>query len=1212
MKILSITFKNLNSIKGHQTIDFEQPPLADAGLFAITGDTGAGKTTILDALTLGLYGRVHRNKNEEEVMTYGEGECSAEVVFRSKRGLFMADWKLVRARSKPDGKLQPSKRRIAKWDEEKEKWEYLAEKKRDVDEEVEKATGLDYNRFCRSVLLSQGDFAAFLKSNEKERSELLERITGTEIYTQISIAAFNRNKLEMEKLTQLQQQLAALEIMDDEAEQALREEQKSRQTEIRELEQTIKDRRIQFEVVSTLEKGGETLLRLKEQQQILLKKKEDAGEDLTKLEAYAKTQPFLPLIETQKQTTHQIEQLNEELRIHQKQIPLLREELSETEKKYHTDKESLVALQSEFQQAKPLWTKVEDLDKKIDKLKDALERKMEDLQPLQEELHSVGVLIEKNRKQQEDLKEKQKKITRWLKEHKAYAHLKEDNPLLERLKIDLRRLFKERKEQQQELEDAQAAIEESQKAIKRFERELEQKRKQFEKGKKQFEQKIGTSFLTEAEQIKESIQSGIDQLQEEIIHLRELHSLAVQYRDAIRDFNEREDEFHHLLAKEAALTKDLMSLDEMRAELARKRDFKRAIFEQQQSIANYEKDRANLKEGAQCPLCFSTEHPFRKQEIKPFVDEARTELEQVETQYQLIEKEYKKCLNQHLEVYNSIESLTKSRKEAAKMIEVETKIARLGIQKEVQNLSETTPDILEAKIKEREQTLLLKRTIKSTAEELTKRLVTQSQQIRDLEQQLSLAKVELEGIVKNRKQYEQKYKKLEKEYLAQTKVINKTLKRYNYSFDLETAREMFQMLEQYHVDYTNQQTEKDRLDNELMRLSDQLKSMLETRTKALQKEKKLRTILSKEQKEFDKLTKERTNLFGTDDPAKQRESKQDEIDRLKVIINRSEQEITRLSEQIKAEQARLTDKKKLLAKAQKTLERTHSEIESRLQKFHFKSVEEVLSLALTEEEYQRISRLKEALREEETLLSKTLQDTQLQIDEATQKRTDDRPLEAIKQDLLQEEKQLSALREYIGGLKERLKESSERRKRAKKLVTDIGKQKKACARWSRLNEIIGQADGKKFRIFAQGLTLQQLVNLANRHLMSLQERYYILKPEAENLSLAIVDTYHADNQRSMNTLSGGESFLVSLALALGLSDLAGQNTRIESLFIDEGFGSLDDNTLDLAISTLENLKSSGKSIGIISHVASLKERMNTQIRVEKGGNGFSTIQVGVK
>jgi len=157
--------------------------------------------------------------------------------------------------------------------------------------------------------------------------------------------------------------------------------------------------------------------------------------------------------------------------------------------------------------------------------------------------------------------------------------------------------------------------------------------------------------------------------------------------------------------------------------------------------------------------------------------------------------------------------------------------------------------------------------------------------------------------------------------------------------------------------------------------------------------------------------------------------------------------------------------------------------------------------------------------------------------------------------------------------------------------------------------LIGSADGKKFSKFAQGLTLAWLTELANRHLHKLSDRYQIVKTPEKDLELQITDAYQADVVRPMTTLSGGESFLVSLSLALGLSDLAGRKTQINSLFIDEGFGTLDAETLDIAISALENLQSGGKMIGIISHVEALKERIGTQIEVSKQPRGYSKIKV---
>ena len=162
--------------------------------------------------------------------------------------------------------------------------------------------------------------------------------------------------------------------------------------------------------------------------------------------------------------------------------------------------------------------------------------------------------------------------------------------------------------------------------------------------------------------------------------------------------------------------------------------------------------------------------------------------------------------------------------------------------------------------------------------------------------------------------------------------------------------------------------------------------------------------------------------------------------------------------------------------------------------------------------------------------------------------------------------------------------------------------------WAHLSGLIGSSKGDKFRKFAQGLTLNQLILLANRQLEQLHARYLLRRKNEEELSLEVLDTWQGDTARDIKTLSGGESFLVSLALALGLSDLVSHKTRIGSLFLDEGFGTLDPQTLETALSALDCLNASGKMIGIISHIESLKERIHTRIEVtKKNGLGYSRL-----
>ncbi|MEM9836213.1 MAG: AAA family ATPase, partial [Bacteroidota bacterium] len=217
MKILKLTLENLNSLRGRHEINFAEPPLSNTGLFAIVGDTGAGKTTLLDAITLALYGRIDRDPTTKgagkEVMSWGTGTCFAELEYQTPGGTYRSRWERRRAHNKPGGKLQAAERAISQFDPQKNSWVYLETKLSEVDRITPDIVGLDYNRFTRSVMLTQGEFARFLKANEKDRAALLESITGTEIYRNLSIAAYHRHKLAQEELLDLQQQLGQLALL---------------------------------------------------------------------------------------------------------------------------------------------------------------------------------------------------------------------------------------------------------------------------------------------------------------------------------------------------------------------------------------------------------------------------------------------------------------------------------------------------------------------------------------------------------------------------------------------------------------------------------------------------------------------------------------------------------------------------------------------------------------------------------------------------------------------------------------------------------------------------------------------------------------------------------------------------------------------------------------------------------------------------------------
>jgi len=195
----------------------------------------------------------------------------------------------------------------------------------------------------------------------------------------------------------------------------------------------------------------------------------------------------------------------------------------------------------------------------------------------------------------------------------------------------------------------------------------------------------------------------------------------------------------------------------------------------------------------------------------------------------------------------------------------------------------------------------------------------------------------------------------------------------------------------------------------------------------------------------------------------------------------------------------------------------------------------------------------------------------------------------------------------IGALREQLEADKKRSEQHKAQLAKIAQQRKICNLWNRLNTLIGSHDGKKFRNFAQGLTFELLLAHANEHLKALSDRYLLAPDPVQALEVAVLDLYQAGELRSARNLSGGESFLVSLALSLGLSTIASKNVQVDSLFLDEGFGTLDEETLEMALSALVTLHNQGKLVGIISHVGALQERIPTQISVTPVAGGMSQI-----
>jgi exonuclease SbcC len=316
------------------------------------------------------------------------------------------------------------------------------------------------------------------------------------------------------------------------------------------------------------------------------------------------------------------------------------------------------------------------------------------------------------------------------------------------------------------------------------------------------------------------------------------------------------------------------------------------------------------------------------------------------------------------------------------------------------------------------------------------------------------------------------------------------------------------------------------------------------------------------------------------------------------------------STQITETNAALSFERNRQVQAQKQEGNISIKLKPLLDQHGFSSIEAMNAGLLSEDVAQDIRTQRDKLINQQT--SNKANHESLLKRKATQRKLDTKP-ELSLDSLVTEKNALKEKRDALamqqGSNTEKIEQDNKARQLLATKAEDLEKLNKEVHKWGLLNKMIGDSYGNKFSNFAQGLTLQNLLVYTNRRLTKLSDRYLLDKPTDDG-ALKVIDQYQGNSERSVSTLSGGETFLISLALALSLSDMASKNVSLDSLFIDEGFGTLDQETLDIAMTTLERLQSeSQKTVGVISHVEALKERINVQIKLEKNAQGYSSIKI---
>ncbi len=1206
MKINLLRIQNLNSLRYDKPmeLDFTDAPFSYTGLFGITGATGAGKSTLLDAITLALFGLTPRLGNrqvEDRIMTYNTGEALAELEFEHQGTHYRSSWKARRAHNNPRGKIQPSNRSLSKLDPAKGEFLIIAEGAKDVNAMVETITGLDYSRFTRSVLLAQGEFSAFLQAKEGERSELLESITGTEIYSDLSKAAFERHKLEKDKLAQMQLQLGQVELLSPEVEKEL-------VSKLRELEKTAEailedGNRLekQLQLFQQAEKNQEQLeLHQKEEDQ--LKAALEAFQvQSDRLRAHEAALPFQAEIFSLKQLEEQQVQLEDEMQYGQKHLQSLIVKWEELQELLLQGQNRIKELQQEKVDQQGIFEKVKALDAQINAQEPAWRAAQLKAERIKASLAKVESQIHQLEQEKGQLAKMIEDKESWLKDKNAWkgrrarqATILSQSEQWLRLKNNYSRLQQDIEQQERQLNEQATKLKKSQAALQMAEVQLDRSRKEL-------------ATLTQTSEIslaRERLQARLDQLRQENRDL----SRAVELIGDEETLSKTIHELHSRMEeqdrkRERQLLAVLNGMDACE-EAEDRLQVRKQIWEQQKAIAGYAGARAELKEGEPCPLCLSKEHPFRHQSIPTFEEQAKKDLEEAKAHLEKRNKAFREALFEESKLekeWNDLQTVLKEKEAQVKLNE--QKIRQLNATHLVDGL---------------------------TSRALTKQWDANQQQVKELEGQFASLKVlenKISAIQQDLQQEKERVSEARFEYekrrdgLQQMRTqLEENLAEKQSLGDLLLPELKALGVRESHPDLPKElekgfalfETKKEQL-VELNNRRGDLKSQISNLQKMGAQEQERLKEQEEEQHDLGKnlegLKKERTSLFGSADPLEEERKLNHSLKQAEESWNENRRQAAAVEVALKRE---TETQDKLQNEIQKTKEKRQQQelqLERAIRPYGFSGREALSAALLKETERKELLETQTALNRKQVELQRLGQDLEKASNELKKRITALPERSVIETRLADQRKEFEGIQQGIGRLQQQLETNKEQSRKAGNLRVQLLEQQRERDRWAALDELIGSASGKVFRTFAQGLTLARLTTLANHHLKQLYPRYRIEKTKGEDLGLDVVDTYQADNRRSMQSLSGGETFLISLALSLGLSDLAGSKARIDSLFIDEGFGTLDDQSLDIALTALENLQASGKTIGLISHRNELRERLAVRIHIEQLGNGLSKIKV---
>jgi len=1243
MKILAIRIKNLASLEGTTEIDFTQEPLCSAGIFAITGPTGAGKSTILDALCLALYAKTPRYVQAREIgieitdvqgstinqsdvraiLRDGTAEGHAGVDFVGIDGQhYRATWSVRRARNRAEGNLQQANTTLKNLTTGSD----IGGKKTELLPEIARLIGLNYEQFIRSVLLAQGDFTAFLKADKDQKASLLEKLTGTHIYSELSRKIYERCREEEQQLKLLQQRQEGIAILTT-------EELAEIQTRETELATVLEQLQAKIDTTTREIKWHDDLrhyqAQVHEAQQALeerLAEKAQSAERGTYLRQVEQVQPTRTWVDALAEASGLLHQRKERLEEVSLQQQLLVQQLNDAAVAEAEATQHLKVQTRTQEEARPQLAEANKLDIQLQTQQADLDKAQQQLQALQIKWEGSKQRLAGKKQEADTLQQQIQGHRQWIEKHTNRQPVAEHHTLI------VTKLEEARKQLE--------AIDRAANDITKYEAQIQAKSNEHAEATKRSEslgqevtnaqveintlrKELATLPIGQLRKDSKALAAQLETLFTATNHWRQLY----RAQQDIQQLQQKiEDHTLELKEKETQLQNtatELKTVTEQRKASA-------AMLEKAMvaASADVETLRSKLTDGQPCPVCGSESHPYvhENPQLNHVLDELRKA-------HDAIEHTYSEHVASHGQLSQSVPLLRQTIEQldgefAAKQRELNEYIR----QWEQYPISQACVDIESA----HKDTWLADHARElTTAQEKVSGQLDQYQHAQDALDQLQQAFQQLQA-----EHATSANETKDLGHHVQTLAEKLTLAKEAHASNKANLEAILTTIQPHFPDdqwvagWTGQH---EAFLQSLNKFAAEWKQTTEALDADRNHLKVLQATLAGIQKEEQDLAAEVTVLAG------ESSDKQTALDTLRAsrlaLFNGEAVEIieARFKQQITEAQEHLATRKQLqehLQTEKAQLEATAKETEREITRLEMRTAElsgkieqwladyntkqqlilakDALQKLLDHpaewiaEEQQALSTIERAL----TQATSVLDERTRQLIQHEQRRPSDESLDNLKQRLQeQKDSRSESLREYneIGF---RLKQDEDNKRQLGDLLATIQAEQLLVDNWSKLNDIIGSADGKKFRQVAQEYTLDVLLSYANVHLEVLSQRYR-LQRIPNTLGLQVLDQDMGDEVRTVYSLSGGESFLVSLALALGLASLSASRMNVESLFIDEGFGSLDPNTLNIAMDALERLHNQGRKVGVISHVQEMTERIPVQIKVSKQQSGKSKVEVDI-